>query len=343
VGRPLVRILAQTANRPRRSAQPSSCLADQARQLVPLRDARGLQPHDPRLRLGQGQETRTQRSDRAGHDIGSRSTLRPAGLRGLETLDARADVFALAAITYECTRGWCRSPATTVPRLLLATSQDPEPVSKKSRDRRSIRSPRRSMNVLESRLAKNPNIRTKSVGDFRPPSVARMGFVAITRRGRRSRRGPRSRRESRRPRHALRRRLMAAAVDPFVCSRPFARSRRRRTRMGSREHAQHRIDQGSDGARAATHADGSLSPDDGLRPGHAGGPAGRSAAWLIIMVGLCRSARRGLVASRSSRYARISPAALADNVAIAARTPFAIQGLDLWGHQPGLRPVSPFW
>lgn len=101
-----------------------------------------------------------------GTTIGSPFYMAPEQAQGLETLDARADVFALAAITYECITGTVPFTGNNGPSILLAIlTKDPEPVSKKSSTAK-YPIPQSLDNVLEEALAKNPNIRTKSVGDF---------------------------------------------------------------------------------------------------------------------------------------------------------------------------------
>jgi serine/threonine-protein kinase len=101
-----------------------------------------------------------------GTTIGSPYYMAPEQAQGLETLDARADVFALAAITYECMAGTVPFTGNNGPSILLAIlTKDPEPVSKKGAAGK-YPIPVALDDVLEEALAKNPNIRTKSVGDF---------------------------------------------------------------------------------------------------------------------------------------------------------------------------------
>jgi tRNA A-37 threonylcarbamoyl transferase component Bud32 len=101
-----------------------------------------------------------------GTTIGSPYYMAPEQAQGLETLDARADVFALAAITYECMAGTVPFTGNNGPSILLAIlTKDPEPVSKKGASAK-YPIPTALDDVLEVALAKNPNIRTKSVGDF---------------------------------------------------------------------------------------------------------------------------------------------------------------------------------
>ena len=101
-----------------------------------------------------------------GTTIGSPFYMAPEQAQGLETLDARADVFALAAITYECITGTVPFTGNNGPSILLAIlTKDPEPVSAKSATAK-YPIPKALDDVLEEALAKNPNIRTKTVGDF---------------------------------------------------------------------------------------------------------------------------------------------------------------------------------
>ncbi len=99
-----------------------------------------------------------------GTTIGSPFYMAPEQAQGLETLDARADVFALAAITYECITGTVPFTGNNGPSILLAIlTKDPAPVSAKSATAK-YPIPQALDDVLEEALAKNPNIRTKSVG-----------------------------------------------------------------------------------------------------------------------------------------------------------------------------------
>jgi serine/threonine-protein kinase len=99
-----------------------------------------------------------------GTTIGSPYYMAPEQAQGLETLDARADVFALAAITYECVAGSVPFNGNNGPSILLAIlTKDPEPPSLKGKDL-PFPPPPALDDVLEEALAKNPNIRTASVG-----------------------------------------------------------------------------------------------------------------------------------------------------------------------------------
>ncbi len=99
-----------------------------------------------------------------GTTIGSPYYMAPEQAQGLDTLDARADVFALAAITYECITGHVPFDGTNGPSILLAImTKDPIPPTKRGADGRYPVPPALD-DVLEEALVKNPNIRTRTVG-----------------------------------------------------------------------------------------------------------------------------------------------------------------------------------
>lgn len=99
-----------------------------------------------------------------GTTIGSPYYMSPEQAQGLETIDARADVFALAAVTYECVTGEVPFPGNNGPSILLAImTKDPVPPTEKSRGGKYPVPPALD-DVLELGLAKNQNIRTRSVG-----------------------------------------------------------------------------------------------------------------------------------------------------------------------------------
>lgn len=101
-----------------------------------------------------------------GTTIGSPYYMAPEQAQGLDTLDRRADVFALAAIAYECICGEVPFPGNNGPSILLAIlTQDPVPPSEKCK-RLASPPPPALDDVMEEGLAKNPNIRTQSVGLF---------------------------------------------------------------------------------------------------------------------------------------------------------------------------------
>lgn len=101
-----------------------------------------------------------------GTTIGSPYYMAPEQAQGLDTLDARADVFALAAITYECLTGTVPFSGNNGPSILLSIlTKDPDPPSSKSATAK-YPIPVAMDDLMEVALAKNPNIRTKSVGDL---------------------------------------------------------------------------------------------------------------------------------------------------------------------------------
>jgi serine/threonine-protein kinase len=101
-----------------------------------------------------------------GTTIGSPYYMAPEQAQGLDTIDARADVFALAALTYECVTGEVPFAGNNGPSILLAImTKDPDPPSTKSRTPKYPIPPALD-NVMEEALAKNPAIRTKSVGQL---------------------------------------------------------------------------------------------------------------------------------------------------------------------------------
>ncbi len=99
-----------------------------------------------------------------GTTIGSPFYMAPEQAQGLETLDARADVFALAAITYECMTGFVPFEGNNGPSILLAIlTKDPTPPTERGG---KTKLPPAIDDVMEEALAKNPAIRTKTVGAF---------------------------------------------------------------------------------------------------------------------------------------------------------------------------------
>jgi serine/threonine protein kinase len=99
-----------------------------------------------------------------GTTIGSPYYMAPEQAQGLETIDSRADVFALAAVVYECVTGEVPFGGTNGPSILLSIlTKDPVPPTTKGADAKYPIAPAMD-DVLEVALAKNPAIRTKSVG-----------------------------------------------------------------------------------------------------------------------------------------------------------------------------------
>ncbi len=99
-----------------------------------------------------------------GTTIGSPYYMAPEQAQGLDTLDARADVFALGAIAYECITGHVPFDGTNGPSILLAIlTKDPTPPTVRGVDGRFPIPPAMD-DVLEEALVKNPSIRTRTVG-----------------------------------------------------------------------------------------------------------------------------------------------------------------------------------
>jgi serine/threonine protein kinase len=99
-----------------------------------------------------------------GTTIGSPYYMAPEQAQGLETIDSRADVFALAALAYECMTGEVPFGGTNGPSILLSIlTKDPEPPTIKGKAAKYPIAPGMD-DVVEVALVKNPAIRTKSVG-----------------------------------------------------------------------------------------------------------------------------------------------------------------------------------
>ncbi len=112
-----------------------------------------------------------------GTTIGSPYYMAPEQAQGLETIDPRADVFALAAVVYECITGEVPFGGTNGPSILLAIlTKDPVPPTAKGATAKYPIPPAMD-DVLEVALAKNPNIRTKSVGDLADAVGAAYGLT----------------------------------------------------------------------------------------------------------------------------------------------------------------------
>jgi serine/threonine protein kinase len=99
-----------------------------------------------------------------GTTIGSPFYMPPEQAQGLDSINARADVWALAAIAYECVTGVVPFSGVNGPSILLAIlTKDPAPPTVAGKGG-PIPIPHGLDDVMEVALAKNPNIRTRSVG-----------------------------------------------------------------------------------------------------------------------------------------------------------------------------------
>ena len=99
-----------------------------------------------------------------GTTIGSPFYMAPEQAQGLETLDARADVFALGAITYECIVGIVPFSGSNGPSILLSIlTEDPLPPTMRAKSPKYPIPPAMD-DIMELALAKNPNLRPKTVG-----------------------------------------------------------------------------------------------------------------------------------------------------------------------------------
>jgi serine/threonine-protein kinase len=91
----------------------------------------------------------------------------PEQAQGLPSLDHRADVWALAAIAYECLTGTVPFAGANGPAILLAIlTTDPRPPSEAARaaGRTELDVPPTLDEVMEMALAKNPDLRHPTIG-----------------------------------------------------------------------------------------------------------------------------------------------------------------------------------
>ncbi len=99
-----------------------------------------------------------------GTTIGSPWYMSPEQAQGAESLDHRADVFALAAIMYESLVGRVPFDGTNGPSILLAIlTRNPPPISTCVPE---MRIPAALDDVVDDALAKKPEMRTSTVGAF---------------------------------------------------------------------------------------------------------------------------------------------------------------------------------
>ncbi|HEY5957648.1 MAG TPA: serine/threonine-protein kinase [Polyangiaceae bacterium] len=101
-----------------------------------------------------------------GTTIGSPFYMAPEQAQGLETLDHRADVWALAAITYECMTGQVPFGGINGPSILLEIlTKSPVPPSQRAADQKYAVPPMMDR-VMAQAFQKNPGMRTSSVGEL---------------------------------------------------------------------------------------------------------------------------------------------------------------------------------
>ena len=226
-----------------------------------------------------------------GTTIGSPFYMAPEQAQGLDTLDARADVFALAAITYECVTGIVPFEGSNGPSILLAImTKEPDPPSHKARAKNAKYPVPPGMDaVMEEALAKNPNIRTKTVGALADAVGRAYGLAGDHRVW-----ATTSQQELQRqlvdslPRAmAVQPKALEAAADPFAAPRPGQDrtmqsphgygQQSQQSQQGHQGHqAGHQMDQAFQNVRDAQYGD----------DGPAGIPMGRP-PWIIpVIVGV---------------------------------------------------------
>jgi serine/threonine-protein kinase len=235
-----------------------------------------------------------------GTTIGSPFYMAPEQAQGLETLDARADVFALAAITYECMTGSVPFMGNNGPSILLAIlTKDPDPPSGKNANAK-YPIPAAMDEVMEVALAKNPNIRTKTVGDFANALGRAYGLEgdhlvwAKLPQAELQRQITEARAKAPPPPPP---KALEAAVDPFAAPDPFAQKPGSGTipvGMGSAPTVPHALGSAPNPSQPMQHApapyggSGALAPtayraSDDLPMGF---PAGRPPWVIAVVVGL---------------------------------------------------------
>ena len=102
-----------------------------------------------------------------GTTIGSPYYMAPEQAQGLETLDHRADVWAIAAIAYECLTGTVPFQGNNGPTILLSImTKEPVPPSEAGKAKAAIPIPPTVDEVMEHAFVKNPAGRIASVGDL---------------------------------------------------------------------------------------------------------------------------------------------------------------------------------
>jgi serine/threonine protein kinase len=201
-----------------------------------------------------------------GTTIGSPFYMAPEQAQGLDTLDARADVFALAAIAYECLTGSVPFEGSNGPSILLAIlTKEPVPPSIKGKGA-ALPPPPSLDDVMEEALAKNPNIRTKTVGALADAIGHAYGLEgehrqwAVTPQSELGRRCAEARSRVMQPKVVAP--AAIAEVDPFAA-----------TRLPSPQAPAGQMDQAFMAAREAEYAGGAVAGLPGSRP-----------SWLLPVV-----------------------------------------------------------
>ena len=111
-----------------------------------------------------------------GTTIGSPFYMAPEQAQGLETLDHRADVWALAAITYESLCGTVPFKGNNGPSILLEIlTKEPLPPSNLAKDKQYPVPPSVDRVMIHA-FKKNPTMRIASVGDFADALGLAYGF-----------------------------------------------------------------------------------------------------------------------------------------------------------------------
>jgi serine/threonine protein kinase len=110
-----------------------------------------------------------------GTTIGSPYYMAPEQAQGLPSLDHRADVWSAAAIAYECLTGKVPFGGSSGPSILLAIlTQDPVSPSEVGK---ALNVPETLDIVMEKALAKDPDLRQKSVGELADDVGAAYGLA----------------------------------------------------------------------------------------------------------------------------------------------------------------------
>ena len=112
-----------------------------------------------------------------GTTIGSPYYMAPEQAQGLDSLDHRADVWAMAAIAYECVCGMVPFTGNNGPTILLSIlTKDPLPPSIAGKNA-AVRVPPGLDDVLEDALCKKPDYRTGSMAELADRVGAAYGLV----------------------------------------------------------------------------------------------------------------------------------------------------------------------